>query len=91
LKVVVTIQSLSKSVNAGCIFASDKRSLRSILPHHVRSFLVQEQEMTESHTGGYNAVKKDIVDILTVSQAFFPADFADTVGANYGPLMIQLA
>ena len=47
--------------------------------------------MTESHTGGYNAVKKDIVDILTVSQAFFPADFADTVGANYGPLMIQLA
>ena len=42
-------------------------------------------------TGGYGAVKKDIVDILTVSQDFFPADFADTVGANYGPLMIRLA
>jgi catalase (peroxidase I) len=40
---------------------------------------------------GYSAVKQDIIEILTISQDFFPADFADTVGANYGPLMIRLA
>ena len=40
---------------------------------------------------GFDAVKKDIIDILTESQDFFPADFGDTVGANYGPFMIRLA
>lgn len=41
--------------------------------------------------GGYDAVKNDIINLLTVSQGSWPADFADTVGANYGPFMIRLA
>ena len=85
------ILSLFSSANAGCVFASDKRDLRSIPPHRVRSLSSARAGDGGVPTGGYDAVKKDIVDILTVSQAFFPADFADTVGANYGPLMIRLA
>ena len=41
---------------------------------------------------GYDAVMQDIIDtVLTNSQDFWPADFADTVGAHYGGLMIRLA
>jgi len=40
---------------------------------------------------GYEAVKNDIIDLLTVSQDFWPADFSETVGANYGPFFIRLA
>jgi catalase-peroxidase len=42
--------------------------------------------------GGYTAVKEDIkTTILTASKEFFPADFEDPVGPNYGGLMVRLA
>ena len=69
----------------------NKTNLHALSPHHVRSLWIARAGDIGVPTGGYGAVKKDIVDILTVSQDFFPADFADTVGANYGPLMIRLA
>jgi catalase-peroxidase len=40
---------------------------------------------------GYSAVKEDIKTILTDSKEFFPADFDNGVGPNYGGLMIRLA
>lgn len=41
--------------------------------------------------GGFTAVKEDIQMILTDSQDFWPADFADTVGPHYGGFFIRLA
>ena len=42
--------------------------------------------------GGFAAVKKDLIDLLTDSQDFWPADFAGTPhGPNYGGLFIRLA
>lgn len=42
-------------------------------------------------SGGFAAVKADLKALLTNSQAFWPADFSTTVGANYGGLFIRLA
>jgi len=42
--------------------------------------------------GGFDAVKQDIIDmVLTNSQDFFPADWAEIGRPNYGPFMIRLA
>jgi catalase (peroxidase I) len=41
--------------------------------------------------GGFTAVMEDLKALLTDSKDFWPADFADSVGANYGGLFIRLA
>ena len=90
--------SLINNAEARCPFSRDQSSkLRK--PH--RDFLSTSATRRKLSgrtgdggipAGGYTAVMKYIQDnILTTSKDFWPADFADTVGAHYGGLMIRLA
>ena len=94
LKALIGIALCSGSTIAGCPFKNGSRDLRGLPLNHapiVRTLSSARAGDGGIPDGGYDAVKQDIIDILTVSQDFFPADFADPVGAHYGPLMIRLA
>jgi len=93
------IFSLLSGADAACPFAKKREDNRAQQQQNIHTTSHSAPRTLQSGragdggvpTGGFDAVKKDIIDILTVSQDFFPADFGDTVGANYGPFMIRLA
>lgn len=93
----ITILTLFSGTHAGCPYMKQNRNLQNQQRHlaapHAIPRTVQNGRAGDGGVpkGGFEAVKNDIIDILTVSQDFWPADFSDTVGANYGPFMIRLA
>mmetsp|Transcript_16013 Transcript_16013/g.34643 ORF Transcript_16013/g.34643 Transcript_16013/m.34643 type:complete len:711 (-) Transcript_16013:92-2224(-) len=92
------VLALFKGSNAACPFAKKVRSRRLQQQQSIHHSEPAHRALQGRRTGdggvpaaGYDAVKNDIINLLTASQDFWPSDFADTVGANYGPFMIRLA
>lgn len=93
----ITLLFLCHDSHAGCPYMNQNRNLQhqqrhlaspDAIPRTVHSGRAGDGGIPEA---GYEAVKNDIIDLLTVSQDFWPADFSETVGANYGPFFIRLA
>ena len=87
------IFTLLNGANAGCPFAAMRGGNQQDLVFNRELYALNTQRTGDGGVpgAGFDEIKKDIIAILTVSQDFFPADFADTVGSNYGGLMIRLA